>query len=662
MGWALTRDRIALLAVAPLLTTVAYTVLCTAYGKLGIFTTWQGVFLPPCLFGLALMFVLRFVRERRGVALGAPDLAPSDRKTKDELLAYLPYVLIGVGVCLVYFVKPLDGPESFTWKTDNTSHLNLIWRFVKSGNWSSLNGSLYENLATASKAGAWFYPAGWHVYPCMAVQALDVAASLAVNAFNAVLIGVTIPTSCFFLVRSVMEDTPLALRLGAVFPLAFGVFPWHIIIPEAKESFFFGMTLAPVCIAVFVVGCESVLKGDRSWRSPVLALLCLAACGAAHPITDFSIGVLLVPYFIDCIWRACTKGVYSRGSVLKGLLFCLLFMAVVICIWTYCYNVPAIHSMASFMHWSYTNKWSALVAAVSMGFKDVPPQPLLALFVWTGVAFSLYRRKFLWLSCGFGIFSLMFIVDATSDHIIKQYLTGFWFTDYSRLAGSACIAAVPLAALGLYVWVRIAQRVVLGIGAHADESAAFVRGALPVLGAFLSAAIIFYPSFEAPHSSDRVTTAFGYTASQARKYNSFKNNILASEEIAFLDKVKGIVGNDLVLNCPVDGSAFAYAMSDINIYYRNYQIWDLDDEAKLLVKGLSELDTNEGIRQTVDGLDAKYVLLLDEGFEPDSTVFWKYYSDSKWSGFAEITDETAGLDLVLSEGDMRLFRIVDEAA
>lgn len=662
IGRACSRDRFVALGMAPLLTTVAYEILCIAYGKMGIFTKWYLVFMPACFVGALLMVMsLRFADSDDG-RHAAVDKTTPRMSLKEELLVYLPYLVVGLGVCLVYFIKPLDGPESFTCRTDNTEHLNLIWRYVQTGNWSMLNGSLHADPTRAAIAGASYYPAGWHIFPSIIAQAFGASAPFGANAINAVLIGITIPTSSYLLTRSVLADKPLALRLGAVFPLAFGVFPWHIIIPEAKESFFFGLTLAPACIAMFVIACEGALDGRLNPKNVLLAALALLACAIAHPIAVFSTGVLLVPYLMYFIWRASTKGARDRKSVLRGLLCCAAFGAFVVGVWYLCYHVPFIYVMTLWMHWSYTSRKEALLRIVFMGFKDVPPQPLLALFVWSGIIYSLYRKRYLWMSCSFGLFSMMYFIDATTDHIIKRWLTGFWYTDFNRLAASACIIAVPLAALGLYAWVRVAQHLFESISANDRDAKRFAAVTGPVLCAFVALAVIYYPSYQMPHAPHKTKTAFGYTASQAKKFNSFKNNVMDEEEVAFLDEVKDVVGDDLVINCPVDGSAFAYVTNDINVYYRRYNITYMTDDAKTLITRLNNLSTDAEVQGIIDELDAKYVLLLDEGFAPESSVYWDKYNDKQWSGFARITDQAEGLDLVLSEGDMRLYRIVDEAA
>ncbi|MEE1273715.1 MAG: DUF6541 family protein [Olegusella sp.] len=137
---ALSRDGILCLAMAPLLSTVAYALLSILYGELGIYTTTASLALPITLVAMVLLAVRWKLGSKGGTRAGdgAPLIDPK------ELELYAPYVVAGVAICLIYFIKKLDGPGSFTWRTDNTWHLNLVWRFVKSGDWSMLHTSLYR--------------------------------------------------------------------------------------------------------------------------------------------------------------------------------------------------------------------------------------------------------------------------------------------------------------------------------------------------------------------------------------------------------------------------------------------------------------------------------------------------------------------------------------
>ena len=655
---AIMRDRFLALASAPLVTTAAYSLFAIVLGKLGIFTNWAWVFVPATLISLVCCLA-RTRRQANGAHL-SNKIATSrkmDGQFTDELQAYIPYIAVGLLVCLLYFIKPLDGPTSFSYRTDDTYHLNLIWRFVKSGNWSTLHASLYEDLDKAAMSGPNYYPAGWHLLVAMVTQAIDVQPSLGANSVNAVLIGIVLPTSSYALIRTSLQDKPLAVRLGAIFPLAFGAFPWHIIIPEAKESFFYGIILAIACAAMIVRLCESLSDLDPAMLPGqiVLVLICLLACAFAQPSAVFSVGTLLIPLFVRTIWRILAKkGLMNRAH---ATLSAIGFLAFVFAVWTICYNVPAIHSITLFPHASFTSLRDAVVQVILLGFKSKPAQPLLALFVWTGVFYSVYRKRYRWISVGFLIFCALYAIGATTDTVLKNYLTGFWYNDYSRIAATACVLGIPLAALGLFAWVRVVQKIFTETASRKDDALKFSRSILPCTMALLSFAVVFYPNFTPPHQEEKTTTAFGYIASRARKYNSKWKSVLDAPELEFLGEGKDVVGDDLVINCPVDGSAFAYATNDINVYYRRYNFEFANPDAQTIARRLDDIATDTEVQSIVEDLNARYVLMLDEGFGNGATYYW-HYNAQTWSGFAGITDQTPGLEPVLAKGDMRLFRIV----
>ena len=53
------------------------------------------------------------------------------------------------------------------------------------------------------------------------------------------------------------------------------------------------------------------------------------------------------------------------------------------------------------------------------------------------------------------------------------------------------------------------------------------------------------------------------------------------------------------------------------------------------------------------------MLLLDAGDTEAATLYREFLDKDDWKGFFNITDSTEGLEPVLSEGDMRLYRIGD---
>lgn len=644
-GWALG------IAMAPLTSICVYSLLSIILGEVGIFTTWPVLVAPATLVGMA-CFLL--ARKRKSEQL-------DKRTVADEMGRFLPYVAFGAVVCLAYFVKPLDGPASFAAKTDNAYHLNLIAHMASAGNWSMLHATIYGGIGSVGT----YYPNAWHLVPTMLCQALGCPPSLASNAFNAALLVAVIPTSAYCFLRTLLvERNPFALRLGAFLPLAFAVYPWQLIM-ETKYPFLLGMPFVTVAIALFVDVIDGVL--DRRVERGELALLFVAVCASAlaHPSMLFTFGLLLIPYIVWAIWRASTAGGSSARTRVRGVFLSAAFLAFAAAVWTFCYNLPSMASITSWAFEPYAGVALAATEAGLLGFKNIPPEILLAVFVWLGVAFSLYRPQYLWLTIGFGITCSQFVLSAISDGRLTHFLTGFWYCDYKRLASMACIMALPLAALGLEMCVRLCQKAFESL-THPDTDAHdrwFAQMAVPLIAVFAAFVIVFYPSFKLPGASHKTPTAFGRISKELSDWNSFTKvdyAVLSEDEVAFLEDVKGIVGDDLVLNVPGDGSAFAYAEFDLNVCYRRYGPFNNENEVAIRTELCNIADDAE-VRAYVDEYGARYVLLLDQN-PGDGSTYYNKFGLGGWTGFLSIDDQTPGFKPVLVEGDMVLYEIVDEAA
>ena len=671
---SLIRDPLVALATAPLVSSCSYSVLSIICGEKGIYTTWVTLVAPTLLAGAICMAVAHVRRADRGRgrdSAGAQPQSPDDSSRPSgsmltalagELKVYLPYVLFGTAVCLVYFLKPLDGPESFTWRSDMCNHLNLIARFVNTGNWSMLHASIYEDVSKAAIPASAFYPAGWHVLAAILASCLGVSAPLAANAVNCILIAFTIPTSSYLLIRSTLSDKPLAMQLGAIFPLAFGCFPWRLLIPPGLSPFMFGLTSAIVVVAQFVDACKTFRDIRSSIGPAILFALCLFASAFAHPSCMFTALLMLVPYVSSLVWRLSTRR-FATHSTAKGILCVCGFLLLVLAAWSVCYRVPQIYAMCQYPNMAYARKADALIQVVFMGFKAVPIQPVLAFFVWTGIAYSLYRTQYLWASCGFLIFSGLYCFSATVDPSFKGFVTGLWYSNTIRIAACACVIAVPLAALGLFATVRVAQSIFKLVSDNRDAAARRCRLVLiPALLIGASVFAIFYPSFTLPHFDKKTVTAFGYVTKRARHYNNVNNNMLSPDEREFLKQVKEVTGDDLVINFAFDGSCYAYVTNDVNTFTRRFFSGGYSANARYINAHLNEVATDNQVLELLREYDAQYVLLLDiDELADEATIYDDGFNSIIWRGLVQLDDDTPGFEIILSEGDMRLYRIVGVA-
>ena len=285
---------------------------------------------------------------------------------------------------------------------------------------------------------------------------------------------------------------------------------------------------------------------------------------------------------------------------------------------------------------------------------DSSPNVLLGLLVIVGAIYTFKYRQYLWLVFSYALAAGMYLVDAScvETSFIKNLLTGFWYSDIYRIEAMLGLFGIPLACLGLYAIFQISRHVISRRIDTFKRSNVLV-GAIAVVGLLL----LYLPVMPLVGS-----TQFGSVGSNiSEDYSMSQSSVLSDEENAFLDKVKPIVGDDLVINLPDDGSAFAYPIADINTYYRNTRTYGTSSESKesrTIRESLCEVSESADVQNSLNCLGAKYVLLLDQGTtdEMPRLFTWDFYS-FQWEGISQITDSTLGLKVVLAEGDMRLYKI-----
>ena len=81
-------------------------------------------------------------------------------------------------------------------------------------------------------------------------------------------------------------------------------------------------------------------------------------------------------------------------------------------------------------------------------------------------------------------------------------------------------------------------------------------------------------------------------------------------------------------------------------------------ESRIIRNSLRNVADNVYVQNAVRSIGAQYVLQLDQG-EPglESPHLFPYEDGEKWRGIDGIRDDTPGFEVVLAEGDMRLYKI-----
>lgn len=645
-------------ACAPGVSLAVYAILSAILTKAGVSCSW--ILLAGLALGLGVASALVQMGRRRSHG-GNPAKA---RGTARHFLAsdwpiLLLYLLVGLVSMGSFFVSGLESPESFIQEYDGVHHLATIRSFLNSGEWSSLGGSLYADAAFEppySTEG--FYPSAWHVLVAMVFDAAPVSLATTVNAVNVVFSALVFPAGSFFLLRQVFQGDRAALVCGAFCTMGFAAFPWKLLLWGPLFPNLVSFCLMPAVASLFVLVVDELGQGwRRALGRGLLFALMLVALALSQPSAIFTLMVFLVPFCTVRIARCAGGTSRGRKATVRALAAGAAFLLAAACLWFVCYKLPFMASTVSFRWEPFVGKKEALLNVLVLSMRDTNPQVLLGILVLVGVGALLVAKKLRWLVASYAIVCAMYVVCASTSGTLKQVMCGFWYTDPTRIAAMVAMFAVPLASMGLATLGSLISKVVLRF--CPSDSSKLPR-AVAVLLVALSVAIIYLPSN--PFSSDGENpTAFeGIIRDVAFRYGDTWN-VLDADEQRFLKQVEDIVGDeDLVINEPNDGSAYAYGLDDLNLYYRlmyGHGGESESPESALIRESLSDIADNGEVRDAVDKIGADYVLQLDhDDREWNSRYLWSYFEED-WPGIDGIDDDTPGFELVLSDGDRRLYRI-----
>ena len=644
--------------LAPILSCLLYVIFFVLYDSLDVSARPFSVILPSTLLGLLLLAVT-FSKNR---SLNSPPSSNAIAAPRDNAEWYSLALSVAASSVLVglFFVKQLDGPSSVFQAQDNGHHLATIQTFLSSHCYSPFGTNFYswDGLDQIDPYGvgdgSGFYPSLWH---CLVTLVADLCAApvgLSVNAFNTVLACVVFPVSMCYCLRKLFPRRSSVALCGAAVMLSSVSFPWAFLTFGPLYPNLMAFSLVPLFVGCFV-SCFTARCGIVKTGLIILSLVFVIAL--AQPNGVITSGVLLAPYIVGRVWRYCRRH-WERGSrSLPASLAVSFAVVVAICLcWVLLYYSPIMKSVVAFTWDDNMSGVSAFRNIATFAFTSIClPQMVLVLLIAVGVVRCCLNRRHIWLVASLFFTLVIYFIDVTETGFAKHLLAGFWYTDTFRLAAMTTIAAIPLASLGLEGIVRaVTLPQGRGEGLLATKRSRFVASALTWC---LVLSLLFFPG---SHGQD---LAFGYLKDRIHTQNrSTLTNVLDEEERAFCERVQALVNdNDLIINCPGDGSVFMYGLESMNLYYRQFSGCDTlseTDESRIIRNQLCELSWNPSVEEAVRKIGASYVLVLDKGGEETSwRKYFSSYHPEQWKGLNSLDDDTPGFDVVLSEGDMRLYKI-----
>ena len=658
------------IAFSPLLGIPATIALCIAYPVLGVETNWATLFLPLLAVGLAVCIIghLRargLARRRFGER--------SVEACRFDARALALYLVVGIAVSTVMFVTFLQDPTHYMQEYDNVSHLGSIRGFIESGDWSPFDTTLYSTAADAAinpLPGGGFYPTAWYNVATFMVSLLDIPVTLAENAANFVFVAVVLPTSMFAFMRIVFQDRRDVVCWGAACVLAFSAFPWMIIawgpiFPNAAAY-----CLLPLVTALFVAIFRSGAARRERIGAAALFAVGIVALAFAQPNAVFVVGVWLIPF---CVYRAALAAdlLHRKGAArwVLRVVFGVAMVAVICVVWYAMYRLPFLRAVVEHSWVAAQYKLEAFLHALTLGFMDDGVQIALAVLVVVGAAWTLKERRWLWLSFSYALACAMFVVDASSDGPLQHLLTGFWYTDYYRVAAMAALFGIPLASMGIALVARAVKRALAGASLSpksATAVAATLCAAVLVVGTVCPGVPVKEDRAEAEEEVPELGRGSFLSVEQRLSWQNNVNYIYTTEEKEFVKEAIALLPEDaLVINEPNDGSCFSYVVDGMRTYYRylrTYGEGGETPESELIRSRLDSISYDDRVKEAVKSVGATYLLQLDQGrvynpADPDSNFFFTYENGSLWRGIDLVNDDTPGFEVVLARGDMRLYRI-----
>lgn len=581
----------------------------------------------------------------------------------------LIYVSIGCLAVLVFFVKQLDGPDSFFQGWDNVTHLNGIRALMNSDNWNplSLNRFTEADVSPYIDNGSSFYPSALHVLCASVASVVGVAPAVALNAVNAVMVGLVFPLGFHQLISTLSNHSKFVVYSGALLCLGNAVAPWDMLIYGPLFPNLFSFSFIPSVMAIFILTCKEISKGRwvLACRDGMIVLLGALSVFLGHPNGIFSLIVLLAPYLFHWGWcELRERGLSTRIRIAIAAAY-LFFIGV---FWIVCYGLPMFTSVVG-VSWPAINNsiFDAAVDVLLFSYVMRPKNFILSCLMLVGFATIFRDRRYFWLNVSMLVSQFLYAVCAGTDGEIKQLLTGFWYTDYYRVAALAAYASSLVACFGLgkiiECLVCLLKRILAKSGFVNDPSE-YLQSTLSV-GAFLLAGCLIFNGNVVLPFVGHIELPLGYQAAEtARQYDKalIHYDVLTVEELAFVDENRKFLGDgSTIINEPNDGSLFLYATDNMNTYYRSGSCPSQNEEtedSRLIRTKLYDIDTNDQVKSAVKRVGARYVLQLDYGEREDECrINYMSYYPEDWIGVQSINENTPGFTLIAENQDMRLFRI-----
>ena len=382
------------------------------------------------------------------------------------------------------------------------------------------------------------------------------------------------------------------------------------------------------------------------------------ALASLQPNAVFSVAVLSAPICAGTIVKLLAERDVSakkRKSIAAAAI------GAVLIAWVLLWMAPPFSSMVTYPWPATAEEGRAFFDVATLAMMSGVPQWVLGMLVLSGAIWAFVKKRNRTLIVSYGICAVMFFICVVSDGTLRSLIDGFWYNDAYRIAALVALAGIPLASMGLCAICDLVDGLLHGLCEKGPDKRIVFAAAMGL--AFM---LLYFPRGIIGHELGWYTP-FEDVRGRLCWLSSSDTRRYAIDEEEFVCRAMELIDDDGkgIVNVPYDGSVFAYGANGAKTVYRSYFSYGGSDEkpeSVLLRTCLSDIAHNDDVKEAVQLMNVGYVLKLDSGglgaeestLDDDQAV----YAESEFQGINSINDDTPGFDLVLSEGDMRLYRIV----
>lgn len=591
---------------------------------------------------------------------------------------HLPVIILALSVGFALFIffhayyLTIGSMDRFVQYDDNATHLAMIEAGSKLGNYSTIKPAYNLPNDPNGISEATYYPSGFHTIPALSCALTGVNAAISENASAVIYTCFAFPLGITALVYLSSSKNPLAA--AATIPMSFAsvAFPLRMLTVHAPFPNIAGFSLMPLFCVAFILTFD---LNETNWRKLAVPLVLITlSLGFVHPNALIFGCIFIFPYFLFNYIPQITRLISTKRSIKNPVILRtalqLAFIALAIFLWIFLNKASFMNNIVSFL-WAWSESLpDALIDIASGALLLGKAQYAFGLLTLIGAATCAFNKRTAWLSISYMFIASIYLGTAVGNEAVKSFIAGFWYTDPERLAAMLAIAMIPLASIGIYYFTRTCSNVLYSVHRklvkhRRNLCRTSIESAFLIVIITIFTLANYQPLAGKPGMEVNTAWAQNYYDLQNCTIQTPPNPYTESER-TFVRRVQNLIGNDLVLNQPYDGSTFAYSVDGLNAYYPYRPSENDSVTSKTIRTNLRNYATDLDVQNAVNAIDAKWLLVLDKSefqLSPDGKSYVSAnlsYSVDDWEGFVGIDSDTPGFTLVLQEGSCKLYRITSD--